>query len=123
MIKHILYYISICFLAIILMALCGCTNLAKKSTDIAISDLNAIQQQIEHLEHNLPPECKKLLYSDLNRIKSDLDNAKKSVNQILDSCNSEKAVLKSDNRLKGLLILVLIAICSFLCYTTIKRGS
>ena len=113
-------FIGLCFFILCLL-LCGCQNITKQATKQAITDLNAIEQQITSIEGKLTPECKTLVYDDLNQLKTDLNEAKDSVKLINANCTAEKDILKKDNRIKNFWIVLLLATVSFLLYSNVKK--
>lgn len=119
--KEALYFVLICVFAILLMILCSCSNITKTQTELTISDLNAIEHRIDEIGNKMPSECKTIIENDLNGVIFDLNEAKKSVEQINKNCNAEKKILKQENTIQVIWLVILFALCCLLGFKTIKK--
>lgn len=120
MMKEACLFVSVVFLFIFLIILCGCsTTIPSKAISNSVkNELNAISSDIDGMSGRLPPECET---NALKTIKIRLDNISGQVENISLSCQTEKKVLEEKINVRNVIIVFLGFLVLLVGYLLFKK--
>lgn len=115
--KEALYFVWICFLAILLMILCGCSAVppSESVSNAARNDLKELSSEIRDMSSRVVAECPKYA-ENLRNISVRLENVSSQVGNISLACKSEKKYLEQLVSNRNIWIGILLGIIGILIY-------
>lgn len=115
------YILALC----LFMGLTGCnsTEVSENITQSTIQEVVEVKKVIKQIEEKTPVECKTDLFlSQLQTITTQTDSIKAQVENISLACQTEKAVLKKDIKIRELIIVGILALLLFLLFIRLRKG-